>query len=95
MDCTSCHSGHSSDDKGNLGPYGHTVFLENKCETCHGQILVPKDIAPKIDNEDLCYACHKKDDPKYTFIEDDVHVKDLKNRKNSCTLCHDHHWLWR
>ena len=87
-DCTSCHSGHSSKDKGILGPYGHTVFLIKKCEECHNPITAKKKITTKIEGADLCFNCHKRDESKYQYVENDIHVKDAKN---PCTICHDYH----
>ncbi len=88
LDCTTCHSGHSSKDKGLLGPYGHTVFLIKKCEDCHDPIVAKKKITIKIEGEDLCFSCHKREESKYSYIENDIHVKDAKN---PCNICHDYH----
>ncbi len=88
IDCTSCHSGHSSLDKGLLGPFGHKVFLEKKCEECHNPIKSKVEITTKINGADLCFNCHKRNMSKYEYIDNDVHVKDARNQ---CTVCHDHH----
>ncbi len=87
-DCTSCHSGHSSTDKGLLGPYGHKVFLEKQCEECHNPIRSRGEITTKIEGEALCFNCHKKSMSKYEYVENDIHVKDTRN---TCIFCHDHH----
>ncbi len=88
LSCTSCHSGHSSKDKGVLGPYGHTAFLVKKCEECHNPIEPRKEITTKIEGKELCYSCHKQEDSKYKYLEEDVHVK---GKNNPCNICHDHH----
>ena len=88
LPCTSCHSGHSSKDKGVLGPYGHTVFLIKKCEECHNPIEPKKKITTKLDGKELCFSCHKQEDLKYKYLEDDVHVK---GKNNPCNICHDYH----
>lgn len=88
MDCTTCHSGHSSFEKGLLGPFGHKVFLDKNCEECHNPIKSPRDITTKIKGADLCFKCHKRNMSKYEYVENDIHVKDLKN---PCTVCHDEH----
>ncbi len=87
-DCTTCHSGHSSDKEGVLGPFGHKVFLDKDCEKCHNPFKDIKKITTRIEGEGLCFSCHKKEDSVVEYIDNDVHVKDIKN---SCTLCHDFH----
>jgi len=87
-ECTSCHSGHSSYDRGLLGPYGHKVFLDKNCEECHSPIKSGREMPAKIDGADLCFNCHKRSTLKYEYIDDDIHIKDAKN---PCTVCHDHH----
>lgn len=87
-DCTTCHSGHSSFDKGLLGPFGHKVFLEKNCEECHNPITSQRDITTKIEGAGLCFKCHKRNISKYEYVENDIHVKDAKN---PCTVCHDEH----
>lgn len=84
LDCTSCHSGHSSEDKGTLGPYGHTVFLQKDCGQCHNPITNGKGMTTKAKGANLCFSCHKKSDAKYEYIDDDIHVME-------CVVCHDHH----
>jgi predicted CXXCH cytochrome family protein len=86
--CTACHSGHSSFDKGLLGPFGHKVFLEKKCEECHNPIKSQKDITTKMKGSDLCFNCHKRNMSKYEYVDNDIHVKDAKN---PCIVCHDEH----
>lgn len=86
MDCTSCHSGHSSQAKGLLGPYGHTAFLDRKCEQCHTPFAANKPITTKLEGEKLCFSCHQKDPAK--FRENDVHGS---GTKNSCAMCHSSH----
>ncbi len=87
-DCTSCHSGHSSPDKGLLGPFGHKSFLEKRCEECHNKIEAKKPITIKIEGAELCFNCHKRTMAKYQYVDNDIHVK---NAKNPCIFCHDHH----
>lgn len=87
-DCTSCHSGHSSMDKGLLGPYGHKAFMENKCGECHNKIEAKKPITTKIEGAELCFGCHKRSKAKYKYVDGDIHVK---NAKNPCIVCHDYH----
>lgn len=88
LDCTTCHSGHSSDDKGLLGPYGHKVFMEKNCEACHDPITAKKKATMKVDGDELCFGCHKREMSKYMYVDNDIHVKDTKN---SCIICHDYH----
>ncbi len=88
VDCTSCHSGHSSLDKGLLGPFGHQVFLNKKCEECHNPITSGRDITTKEKGPDLCFTCHTRSTSKYEYVDDDVHVRDAKN---PCVVCHDYH----
>ncbi len=86
-DCTTCHTGHSSKNKGLLGPKGHISFLNQECEQCHNPILPDEDITTTIEGKKLCFSCHKR--ATFTqYIDDDLHVKD---HKNPCILCHDHH----
>ncbi len=87
-DCTTCHSGHSSPDKGLLGPFGHKVFLEKKCDECHNPIEEKKPVTTKIEGEKLCFNCHKRSMSKYQYVDNDIHVK---GAKNPCTVCHDYH----
>jgi predicted CXXCH cytochrome family protein len=86
LDCTTCHGGHSSNVSGLLGPYGHTAFLDKKCEQCHEQIVTNRKITTRLIGKDLCFSCHKKDPAK--FREPDVHVSDVKG---GCTMCHNYH----
>ncbi len=85
LDCNTCHTGHSSNTKGLLGPYGHTVFLNNNCEQCHDPIAAGKKITTKLPGKELCFLCHEKDRTK--IKEDDVHAREKKD----CALCHDYH----
>ncbi|MBI4849735.1 MAG: cytochrome c3 family protein [Nitrospirae bacterium] len=87
-DCTSCHTGHSSRTKGLPGPYGHTDFLIRNCEKCHNPITANAKITTRLEGQALCFSCHKKEDSKYKYIDNDVHVK---NVKNPCNICHDYH----
>ena len=86
LKCDECHSGHSSNTSGHLGPYGHTAFLDKKCEQCHNPIVADKKITTKMSGKDLCLSCHKKDPAK--LRENDVHIKD---EKGGCSLCHSYH----
>jgi predicted CXXCH cytochrome family protein len=88
IDCTTCHSGHSSAYKGLLGPYGHKVFLEKKCDECHDPIEAKKPVTTKLEGEQLCFNCHKRSKAKYQYVENDIHVKDAGN---PCIVCHDYH----
>jgi predicted CXXCH cytochrome family protein len=85
-DCTTCHGGHASNARGLFGPYGHTSFLEEKCNDCHNPILSGTDITTKKDRKDLCFICHKKDPAK--FKENDVHGSDAQG---GCGMCHNYH----
>lgn len=87
MNCNSCHSGHSTDSKGLLGPYGHTAFLTKNCEQCHNPIVADRKITTKADGEKLCFSCHKKESGK--FRDNDVHGDG--NSKNACIMCHSTH----
>jgi predicted CXXCH cytochrome family protein len=88
VECTTCHSGHGSVYKGVLGPFGHTAFLEERCDECHNPIKDERKISTKIEGEDLCFECHKRATAKYKYISNDIHVKDAKN---PCIVCHDYH----
>lgn len=85
-DCTTCHGGHSSNTSGLLGHYGHTAFLNKKCEQCHNPIAANTTITTKIAGMDLCFSCHKKDPEK--FREKDVHGSAAKG---GCAMCHSYH----
>jgi predicted CXXCH cytochrome family protein len=87
MDCTSCHTGHGSQVKGLLGPTGHTAFLNKACGQCHNPITANKKITTLIEGKNLCFSCHKKDNPT-KYIDDDIHVMDAGN---PCVMCHDVH----
>ena len=86
MDCVSCHTGHNSDVKGLLGPYGHPAFLKKACTECHNPIGSDKRITTKMEGEKLCFSCHPKE--KIQFKDGDVHGS---FSKNPCTLCHNYH----
>jgi predicted CXXCH cytochrome family protein len=86
LDCTTCHGGHASNVSGLLGPYGHTVFLEEKCEQCHEPIVADRKITTRIEGRELCFSCHKKDPAKYK--ENDVHGS---AEKGGCAICHNYH----
>jgi predicted CXXCH cytochrome family protein len=88
LDCTSCHSGHGSDSKGVLGPFGHSAFLDKNCVECHDPIQANKQITMKKEGELLCLDCHKKSDATYSYKKDNVHVQDVKN---PCVICHNYH----
>ncbi|MBE0425677.1 MAG: hypothetical protein IBX72_03415 [Nitrospirae bacterium] len=86
LDCTSCHGGHASNTKGLLGPYGHSDFLDKRCEKCHDPFLPDKKITIRMSGKSLCLDCHKKDP---VFIrDDDVH---LDESKGGCIICHNYH----
>ncbi|MEW6163129.1 MAG: cytochrome c3 family protein [Nitrospirota bacterium] len=86
LNCITCHSGHSSNTSGLFGPYGHTAFLEKRCEQCHELIVTNRKIATRLPGKDLCFSCHKKDPAK--LREPDVHVNDTKG---GCGMCHNYH----
>ncbi len=86
LDCTACHGGHASNTSGLLGPYGHTAFLDKKCEQCHNPITSGAKITAKMTGKDLCFSCHKKVPAK--FKENDVHGSDAKG---GCGMCHSFH----
>ncbi len=86
MDCVSCHTGHNSDIKGLLGPFGHQAFLKKACTECHNPITADKKITTKLEGQELCFSCHPKD--KIQFKSGDVHGG---FEKNPCTLCHNYH----
>ncbi len=85
LDCSTCHTGHSSDSKGLLGPYGHTAFLNERCEQCHNTIVAGRKIATKLSGNELCFGCHEI--IRAQTNEADVHGRD----KKGCILCHDYH----
>ncbi len=86
IDCISCHSGHSSNFIGLLGPYGHSDFLDRNCERCHNPFSPDKKITTRLSGKSLCLDCHKKD--TLTLKLDDVH---LDESKGGCALCHNYH----
>lgn len=86
MSCDECHSGHSSNTSGLLGPYGHSAFLDKKCEQCHNPIEADRKITTKIPGKGLCLSCHKKDTTQ--LKEGDIHVND---QKGGCGMCHSYH----
>lgn len=86
MDCTSCHSGHNSKTKGLFGPYGHSMFLEKSCESCHNPVVPGKRLTTIEKGENLCFMCHPKETTE--FRDGDIH---LTFRQNPCTLCHVYH----
>ena len=86
LNCSSCHSGHSTAAKGLLGPYGHSFFLSKSCEQCHNPIAADRKVTTKADGEKLCFNCHKYDPAK--FRDNDVHKN---NEKGGCTMCHSYH----
>jgi predicted CXXCH cytochrome family protein len=86
LDCTSCHSGHGSENRSALGPYGHTVFINKDCGQCHNPITSGKPVSVRLDGEELCFSCHKKEE--YTYVKDDQHAK---AQANQCNLCHSNH----
>lgn len=88
IDCTTCHTGHSSDIKGLIGPYGHKAFLNKKCEECHGPFEKGKKVSTKAIGQELCFSCHDKNDPEQKYLSNDIH---MNNVKNPCNFCHDYH----
>jgi predicted CXXCH cytochrome family protein len=86
MDCVKCHTGHSSDAQGLLGPLGHAAFLDKSCGNCHNPITAGRAITTRLEGSALCFQCHEK--KPENFREGDVHGKDMKN---PCTLCHEYH----
>lgn len=86
MDCISCHSGHSSNFSGLLGPYGHKDFLDRNCERCHNPFLSDKKITTRLSGKSHCLDCHKKD--TMTLKLEDVHVDESKG---GCAICHNYH----
>jgi len=82
MNCLDCHTGHSSEVKGLLGPYGHKAFLEKRCEDCHNPIEIDKKITTKMPTKQLCVSCHKE----VKLKESDPHLSD-----KGCSLCHSYH----
>ena len=88
LDCTSCHSGHGSNSKGVLGPFGHGSFLSKNCSVCHNPIQANRQITIKKEGERLCLDCHDKDPVRSRYKMDNVHVRDVKN---PCVICHTYH----
>ena len=86
MKCTACHSGHASDVKGLLGPYGHKVFIEEKCDQCHKPFTPGTKITAKMPVRDLCLGCHKKDN--LVLKTNDKH---MIREKGDCIMCHSQH----
>lgn len=86
LDCTGCHTGHTSNTKGLLGPYGHTAFLNKTCEQCHNPFIAGQAINAKMSGEKLCFSCHQNDPAK--FRANDVHKG---SGKATCSLCHNYH----
>ncbi|UCH82047.1 MAG: hypothetical protein JSW20_05310 [Nitrospiraceae bacterium] len=86
MDCTSCHSGHGSENSSALGPYGHTAFMNKDCGTCHNPITPGGAVSVRFKGEALCFNCHKKEE--YIYVKD---VQHAKGQSSQCNLCHSHH----
>jgi predicted CXXCH cytochrome family protein len=86
LDCTDCHAGHSSAISGFIGPYGHSAFMEKKCEQCHNPIKKGGNITTEVSGNDLCLICHKLDSIKIN--EKDIHIN---KTKEGCALCHNYH----
>ncbi len=86
MDCIRCHTGHNSDAKGLLGPFGHKSFLEESCGNCHNPIAAGRSITTRVEGSGLCFQCHEKNPDN--FRDSDVHGQGMKN---PCTLCHEYH----
>ncbi len=86
MRCDECHSGHYSDYTCLLGPYGHSSFLNKKCEQCHNPIEANKKITTKIEGRNLCLGCHKMGETKLKVK--DVHLDD---NTGGCGMCHSYH----
>lgn len=86
MNCVSCHSGHASDVKGLLGPFGHSFFLGKECGSCHDPFVANKPATTRLSGQALCFSCHEKDPAK--FREGDAHwgIAD-----NPCVECHVYH----
>lgn len=83
LDCSSCHGGHASRNRALLGPYGHSDFLEARCDKCHNPISSDKKITTRLTGRDLCLSCHKLDPSK--FKDNDMHLE------RGCTFCHTYH----
>ncbi len=86
MECVSCHTGHNTNIKGLLGPFGHPAFLDKQCIQCHEPFVEGKRVTTKESGMNLCFTCHDKKTGNYN--EEDVH---LTFKDNPCTLCHDYH----
>lgn len=85
LDCNSCHTGHGSDNKGLLGPYGHTAFLNKSCEQCHNPIKADGKITVRLSGKELCFSCHAEERAK--IIDSDRHLEG----ERGCSLCHTYH----
>ena len=88
VDCTSCHTGHSSTSSSLVGPYGHSDFLKNNCAKCHNEIKEKRKITTRIKGSGLCLDCHKAAETGLQYTEDKVHAK---GSGNPCIFCHDYH----
>ncbi len=86
MECISCHTGHSANTAGLLGPEGHPDFLERNCTACHKPFVEGAPVELKAEGPELCFNCHVKD-PK-RFHEDDLHYG---ISEQPCLLCHNYH----
>lgn len=86
MDCTDCHTGHASEFKGALGPFGHSYFLNQNCEKCHETITHDKKIEVKKKGMALCLECHRIDYSKVS--SNDPHTND---KECACLMCHTNH----
>jgi predicted CXXCH cytochrome family protein len=85
-DCTLCHSGHGSPVEGALGPFGHSAFLEKRCDTCHEAFTPGSPVSLKRKDEGLCLECHAEQ--KAVIRPDDPHTGEPGN---SCVKCHSYH----
>jgi predicted CXXCH cytochrome family protein len=86
MDCIICHTGHASEYKGLLGPYGHSDFLNHNCEKCHNPITQDKKLETIKQGKDLCLTCHRMSYSKVSKV--DPHSDD---KQCGCLMCHSSH----
>ena len=83
LDCTSCHGGHASRSRALFGPYGHSDFLEARCDKCHNPITTFDKITTRATGKNLCLNCHKLDSSK--LKDNDIHLE------GGCIFCHPYH----
>ena len=85
MYCTDCHG---SNNQTTLGPHGssHTPLLLNNYDFSNPEQTVESPTAYA-----LCYRCHNRNVILENGALRKVHKKHIKDKKTTCSVCHDPH----